>query len=63
MSNDRTKDDEYIEAALHIRRTCPHDIGGQMVLAAFAKESIDRRHAEKEKMKSGEPPQPERIER
>ncbi len=30
------------QIAEHIQRTCPNDIGGQMVLAAFGQDSIDR---------------------
>lgn len=48
MMNDKeieqAKRDEYIEAAEYIRRTCPHDVGGRMVLAAFMKDSIDHRY-------------------
>jgi len=31
-------------AADHIRRVCPNDIGGQMLMAAFAQDSIDQRY-------------------
>lgn len=32
------------QAAGHIKRICPHDIGGQMIHAAFAQDSIDQEH-------------------
>jgi len=45
MSDERTLQEQYedvqIEAALYIRKQCPGDIGGQMVLAAFMQDSLD----------------------
>ena len=35
------KADKLIAAAEHIKRVCPNDIGGQMVLVAFAQDAID----------------------
>jgi len=35
------KDRMTDRAVEHINRVCPHDIGGRMVLAAFAQDAID----------------------
>ncbi len=38
------RDEATIAAAKYIRRQCPHDIAGKLVLAAFAQDSIDHRY-------------------
>lgn len=39
--------ERVIRAAEHIKRVCPNDIAGQMVLAAFAQDAIDHEDTDK----------------
>lgn len=47
------RNERISQAAEHIKRTCPNDIGGQMVLAAFAQDSIDQEYPPKQRTLDG----------
>ena len=53
MSKSSDKFEQVTRAAEHIKRVCPNDIAGQMVLAAFAQDAIDHEGGEPQDLCNG----------